>query len=125
MTVRLQDTGLSNGIWRGLLDTGTKARPDLVLSCNGELLAGLPVEVEPAASGAWALSVHLPAKLLNDGYQICQLLDRVSQNSVGQFVLFAGCAPPSDLSAEVALLRAEVEMIKRAMRQNSPQKRDK
>lgn len=125
MTVRLQDTGLSNGIWRGLLDNGTKTRPDLVLSCNGELLADLPIEIEPAASGAWALSVRLPAELLSDGYQIFQLLDRASQDSVGQFVLFAGGAPPADLTAEVALLRAEVEMIKRALRQNSPQKHGK
>jgi hypothetical protein len=64
------------------------------------------------------VSVDLPSEILSDGVQVVALRSTVTGAVLDRITLLAGDALDEDLRAEVGLLRAELEMLKRAFRQH-------
>lgn len=60
----------------------------------------------------------IPAEAVADGVQTFVIFDAAGSTRLGDFTLIAGEAVSDDLRAEVELLRAELDMLKRAFRRH-------
>ncbi|CUH65256.1 hypothetical protein TG4357_01762 [Thalassovita gelatinovora] len=116
----LTKTRLFEGVWEGVLtvDAGKRrVSPQIEVI---HLEARLPdVElVEDAEAGQWVLRVPIPAALLSDGVQSFVIRDADSGDVLESFAILAGEVMADDLRAEIALLREELDMLKRAFRRH-------
>lgn len=108
----LQDARIRSGQWLARLDWPGEGVPQIALwDAEAEIA---PVDVVRAGDG-WELSVTIPVAHLSDGWQTF-LVREASGTTLGHFSLLAGAAPDADLRAEIAALRAEVDLLKRAVR---------
>lgn len=108
----LQTSLIRAGRWEGLWLAAQ--RPDLHLMHRNEILPGL--DIIPAGEGQWQLVFALPVERISEGVQtflLCQ-----GAETVGQFWIQAGEAVEADLPAEIALLRAELDLLKQAFRRH-------
>ena len=112
----LTNTRLINGMWEGLLSGAAQTKPDLKVSHLGNPVDGLRLQHEPAHD-AWRVEVPIPAHLISEGVQTFIIHDAKGQ-TLGSFALLAGDVLSEDIRAEVDLLRAELDMLKRTFRQH-------
>lgn len=114
MQMTLTPTRFQNAVWEGLI-TGTE-KPDVQVMLHGEPVPG--VTIEPVADG-WALSVPVPPSAISDGAHSLVIRDATTDRDLGHFTIIAGSAAADELVAEVGLLRAELDMLKRTVRRLS------
>ena len=114
----LTKTRLFEGVWEGVLsgEAGANA-PEIEVTHLQQPLDGIEV-IERPASGDWALRVPVPADRIADGVQTFVIRDRTSGTVLDSFSLVAGDALANDLRAEIALLREELDLLKRAFRRH-------
>ncbi len=114
--VEVEVTGLTDGVWTAVLRGVSKARkaPAIQAMMGGSVLDGLDVTPRPGEANAWDLRLMLPATVLNDG-MTC-ILFRLDGQTVADLVLMAGTPIADDLRAELALMRAELDLLKKVMR---------
>ncbi|MFQ6546339.1 hypothetical protein AADZ90_000170 [Aestuariibius sp. 2305UL40-4] len=110
----LTSLGLTEGIWEALVAADDK--PALVVEHDGTPLADTEVKAGPE-DGQWLLRVPVPASALSDGIQIFRVLDGDGA-TLGQFEILAGAPLATDIRAELALLRAELDLLKSAFRRH-------
>ena len=79
----------------------------------GEELEG--VVLTETADGL-ELAVRVPAEILGDGVTTVLVTDAASGARLGSFAILAGEAVEGDLRAELDLMRAELDMLKKAFR---------
>lgn len=108
---------LRNGIWEGRV-TGAPAgqRPEISVRHHDEPVE--TVELTEDESGDWDLKITIPALAIADGVQSFVIFDPATGAKLGDFALIAGEAASEHLRAEVDLLRAELDMLKRAFRRH-------
>lgn len=113
----LTKTRFQDGLWEGLLvaDHGNPRPPEIAASFQERPVHGVLVTntVEP---GAWVVEVPVPVEALGDGVQTIVIHDARDGGVLDSFTLIAGDALSEDIRAEVALLRAELDLFKRAFR---------
>lgn len=68
--------------------------------------------------GLWALRIAIPPELLSDGVQVFVISDKASGEKLESFTIVTGEPLEDDIRAEVDLLRAELDMLKRAFRRH-------
>lgn len=114
----LTKTRLFEGTWEGVLsgEAGVGA-PDIEVTHLQQPLDGVEVSARPD-SGDWALRVPVPADRIADGVQTFVIRDRDSGTVLDSFSMVAGDALAYDLRAEIALLREELDLLKRAFRRH-------
>ena len=82
----------------------------------------LPVEAVTLVDGPsdreWILTVDVTADMLSDGVQTVLVEDAATDEPLGRLHLICGEPLDEDLRAEVDLLRAELDMLKRAFRRH-------
>ena len=107
---------LMEGIWEGAL-TGANGAPDLrALHLDREILG---LEVFPQDDGdGWNVRLPIPMELISDGVQTFVIVDAATGDQLAHFALLAGEALAEDIRAETDLLRAELDMLKRAFRRH-------
>lgn len=105
---------LAGGVWEGLLP-GVAAEPRLRATHEGREVPG--VTVAPG-QGGWVVRVPVPPAAVADGVQTVVVADAATGEALGSFALVAGEALALDLRAELDLLRAELDMLKRAFRRH-------
>lgn len=94
---------------------GAGAPPALELSVGDGVVEGLEIA---ETRGGWIARATLPPQALNDG-QTAVLLRRAGDGEVlARIGVRVGDAADADLAAEVAFLRAELDMLKRAFRRH-------
>ncbi|MFK7750909.1 MAG: hypothetical protein AB8B51_00025 [Sedimentitalea sp.] len=109
---------LSQGTYLGHI-TGAAtsgARPDIRVTYLDQ-----PIEAELADNdtpGTWSLSFAIPPHALTDGVHSFLIFDSEADLKLGDLTLIAGAPAADDLRAEVELLRAELDMLKRAFRRH-------
>ena len=115
---RLQKLGFRAGIWEGLLSgISGKEAPRIDVMAGG---AALPdVQVRGGGADGWILSVPIPPEMLLDGIAVFVVTDAGSGATLGQFALAVGEPAEDDLRVELGLLRAELDLLKRAVRRLS------
>ena len=112
----LTKTRLIEGVWEGVL-TGlpSDSSPTIAVEHLGKSLDG--VEVMGTDNG-WGIRVPIPVELISDGVQSFVVLDKSTGQKLGSFSILAGDALADDIRAEVDLLRAELDMLKKAFRRH-------
>jgi hypothetical protein len=112
MQATLTGTRIVEGRWHGLL--AGLADPRLVVEHLGR---PLPFQIAPVAGGH-AVTVPIPAELLSDGVQTFVIRQDGQAEVLASFAVIAGAMVDTDLRAELDLLRAELDMLKRAFRRH-------
>lgn len=100
-----------NGLWQGYLQADTEPRVEV--RYLGENLDDVRVS---ASDDGWNLTVPVPVAALSDGVHCFVIVEAVTSEKLGDFTIIAGTPAADDLRAEVELLRAELDMLKRAFR---------
>ena len=112
---------LAGGVWEGLLATAQGVKPRLTLRHRDDLI-GEP-EVTAATHpgtrpGEWLVRFRLPLDRITDGVQTFVVENADTGDALAHETIIAGDALNEDLHAEVDLLRAELDMLKRAFRRH-------
>ena len=113
----LTKTRLRAGVWEGVISS-IKDEPEIIVVHLEKMLAGVKVQPLPNQMGEFLLSVPIPANLLNDGVQTFVIIDKNTEETLGSFAIIAGSPLDDDLRGEIALLRAELDLLKRAFRRH-------
>lgn len=115
----LTKTRLAGGVWEGVLSGGKPgaAPPRIEVTHLQEPLEGVEVVARPGNEG-WTLRVPVPADRIADGFQTFVIRDGESGAVLDSFALLAGEALSQDIRAEMALLRAELDLLKQAFRRH-------
>ena len=120
MAWTLEKTSLRGGVYRGILAHGGRAKvapPNLVAEHDKSplYLSITPIE---GTTNQHQVTVEMPSSLISDGVQMVTICAEGEETPLATFAIVAGDAVPDDLPEEVALLRAELEMLKRAFRRH-------
>lgn len=107
---------LAEGVWEGLLSAQASVAPRLLLRHRDELV-GEPETVK-AEEGHWLVRFRLPLDRLSDGVQTFVIEDANTGDALAHETIFAGELVDGDIRAEVSLLRAELDLLKRAFRRH-------
>lgn len=115
----LTKTRFVEGIWEGLLVavTADAPPPEISVTLQDAPVRGVTV-TQTANPARWAVEVPVPVQAVGDGVQTFLILDGHSGETLERFTLIAGEAAGDDIRAEMALLRAELDMLKRAFRRH-------
>lgn len=115
----LTKTRLFEGVWEGRLthDGDGNTQPDIEVTHLEQSIPGIEI-TENEAGGFWTLRVPIPADVIADGVQTFLIRDRRSGVTLDSFALMSGDALGHDIRAEMALLREELDMLKRAFRRH-------
>lgn len=114
----LTKTRIRAGVWEGVLSGPTAAPPALEVLLLGVAITGVTVTAIPDRSGEWAVRVPIPSEALSEGVQTFIIRDVATEEKLAHFTIITGVAMEEDLRAEVDLLRAELDMLKRAFRRH-------
>ncbi len=110
----LTPTRFENATWEGHITAD--AEPGIEAHYLGEQIGD--IELSPNGDG-WTLRVPVPMAALSDGVHCILIHDAKANQKLGDFTIIAGAPAAEDLRAEVALLRAELDMLKRAFRRSN------
>lgn len=111
--VEILELRIRRGVCEGRLSGGGETAPQLRFEA-GEVAMPAPRLTRDAEG--WGFAQDLPAALLNEGAQAVLIVDAARGVQIGQFALSVGEALADDLRAEVAQLRAEMDLLKTAFR---------
>ena len=114
---KLVKTRLRSGVWEGVLN-GVSGQPLLEVLHLETPVPGTTVTEIPDRPGDWAVRVPIPVEVLSEGVQTFLIRDGVSGDKLGHFTIITGVAMEDDIRAEMDLLRAELDMLKRAFRRH-------
>jgi hypothetical protein len=117
--VTLTKLRLIEGVWHGVLTRGTHDawQPDLVVTHLDQEIEGVEVEHDRVEE-CWYVRVPIPADRIADGVQTFLVRDRQEDSVLASFAIVAGDALAEDIRAEIGLLRAELDMLKKAFRRH-------
>ncbi len=112
-------TRMRDGVWEGIVSGAgdASARPDIHVSHLDQPVPGVELSHD-ADAGRWSLRIPIPTGAIADGVQTFVVFDGADNDKLADFTLVAGEAMADDLRAEVELLRAELDMLKRAFRRH-------
>jgi hypothetical protein len=113
---RLVETRIAGGVWEGILSGAKDGTPAIEALHAGRTVEGVEVVSIPGKAAQFAVRVPIPAWALNDGVQT--FLVRSDEVTLAQFTLIAGQPLDADLRAELSLLRAELDLLKRAFQRH-------
>lgn len=114
----LTKTQMRQGVWEGVLTGATEgALPKLDVTHQGAQVPN--VAISPSQDGkAHTVSIPIPSEAISDGMQTLLVTDADNDTKLGTITLMAGEALGDDMRVEVDLLRAELDMLKRAFRRH-------
>lgn len=104
---------IAGGVWEAVV---TAAEPPVIEALHGgRAIEG--VSVTPAGSGRYSLRVPIPDWVLNEGVQ--SILVQAGAARLAVITLVAGEPMDEDIRAELSLLRAELDLLKRAFQRHA------
>ena len=113
--LKLEDGRIAGGVWEAVL-TGAATVPVIEALHAGRLIEGVEVQPVTGKVGRFTLRVPIPAWALNDGVQI--FLVQSGGTMLARFTLVAGQPVEEDIRVELSLLRAELDLLKRAFQRH-------
>ena len=113
----LTKTRMLEGVWQSVLTGAGEDKPDITVMHEETTVPDFKL-VRNDAEDYWLLSVPIPASAIADGVQTLLVMDRGTDEKIGQIVMVADGVVSGDLHAEMELLRAELDMLKRAFRRH-------
>lgn len=118
--IKLVKTRLHAGIWEGELHVPDEIEtlPNLEVTHLDQPVGDHVLDEDPDRSGVWFFRVAVPAELISDGVHVFLIVNQDTGEKLESFSIIAGEALSDDTRAELALLRAELDMLKRAFRRH-------
>lgn len=116
-TLQLTKTKMIQGVWQGVVTGAGSEPPEIEVTHQDKPVSGVTLD-ENKKTGFWVLSVPIPPEAIADGVQTLLILDKADATQLGHITLLAGEALGDDIRAEINLLRAELDMLKRAFRRH-------
>lgn len=111
----LTQTRIAEGWWEGVLN-GAEGDPPVEAWHQDRRIDGVAVTKLAGKSGQHAVRVPIAASVLSEGVQT--VLIKVGDEVLARFTIVAGVPMEDDLRAEISLLRAELDLLKRAFRRH-------
>ncbi|WP_370229266.1 hypothetical protein [Cognatishimia sp.] len=117
-TYTLTKTRLFEGVWDGVLTS--KSSDGIAPTIEVTLLEKLLDHVTLIENGdnRWILRIPIPSTAIADGVHTFLIREKSSGETLESFSIIAGEAVAEDIRAEMDLLRAELDMLKRAFRRH-------
>lgn len=116
--VKLLTSQIRGGGWHGRIEYDADGPPEIEILHEQRALSDLRVTRADEGTNVWLVDMPLPATLINEGIQTFIVRDKVTHETICHFSILAGEILTGNLSAEVELLKAEVEMLKRVIRRH-------
>lgn len=107
---------LHAGVWEGTLTGPADTSPVLVMRHDDEIIPGLTMDF--SSDGVWAVRAPVPADRISDDVQTFVIVDEGSDTILNSFTVFAGDQMNDAMQVEIDLLRAELDLLKRAFRKH-------
>ena len=118
MSLRIEPTRFAEGIWRALLSQPSDLKappPKIDVLLQGCLIRD--VRVDPLnMENCYELSVPIPPEAIGFGTYMLLIVEQGSSKVLARIVLSGGDLNGEDLRAEMAELRAEIDLLKRLFR---------
>ena len=115
--LQLTKTKMRQGVWQGIITQSGTDTPVVDVTHQKTTVEGVSL-VHDSAANHWVLSVPIPAEAIADGVQTLIIRDKMTDEKIGHITLLAGEVLGDDIRAEMDLLRAELDMLKRAFRRH-------
>ncbi|MBV7408344.1 hypothetical protein [Maritimibacter sp. DP1N21-5] len=112
----LTKTRIHAGTWEGVL-TGAETPPDIEVTHHGLVVDGATLRGDPEVEGQFRVSVPIPLELLSEGVQTF-IISQKDGDRLASFTIVMGQPLDEDFRAEMELIRAELDMLKRAFRRH-------
>lgn len=116
-TLTLTATRMRRGVWEGVIDNAQSGVPQIRVTHLDQPVPDFDL-IENTDAGHWVLKVPIPIDAIADGVQTFVITDQIDGEKLGHFTLIAGEALGDDMRVEMELLRAELDMLKRAFRRH-------
>jgi hypothetical protein len=115
----LTKTRLFEGVWEGVLTSRGEAnvQPSIDVMYLEKKQPGVEV-IENREAGNWLVRVRIAPELISDGVHVFLIRDARTGETLESITMLAGEALGDDIRAETELLRAELDMLKRAFRRH-------
>ena len=118
MSLPIEPTRFAEGIWRALLNQSSDLKappPKIDVLLQGRPIRG--VRVDPLnMENCYELSVPIPPEAIGSGTYMLLIVEQGSSKGLARIVLSGGDFNGEDLRAEMAELRAEIDLLKRLFR---------
>ena len=116
----LVKTRLQAGIWEGVLSNGlgTGEPPEIAVTHQERPVTSVAITADSRNPGTWNVKIAIPPDLLSDGVQTFLILDAETGEKLDSFTIVTGAPLEDDIRGELDLLRAELDMLKRAFRRH-------
>lgn len=118
--IELTKLRMVEGVWHGALKHHGRApdwEPNIEVTHLDFAVDGVEV-TQDRVEERWLVSVPIPSDRIADGVQTFVIRDRREDMLLGSFSIVAGDALAEDIRAELSLLRAELDMLKKAFRRH-------
>ena len=116
MGMTLTRTRLQGGRYEGILTADDM--PPVIEAVHMERIIGT-ADVSPSTGkNRFQVGFDLPASVVSDGVQVVSLRSASDGEVLDRITLLAGAALDEDLRAEIALMRDELDLLKRAFRRH-------
>ncbi len=116
-TLELTKTKMKQGVWQGVITGAGGDMPKIKVTHQNQPVEGVALVYNEKADH-WLLSVTSPPEAIADGVQTLMIQDAATQTELGHITVMAGEILGDDIRAEMDLLRAELDMLKRAFRRH-------
>lgn len=118
--VVLTKTRIQAGTYEAVLTAETEGNyhPDLVAVHLERELDGLSVTEDPKLGNTWYVRFEIPRNVLTDGVQTFLINEKQTGDTLDSFSIITGEVLSDDIRAEMNLLRAELDMLKKAFRRH-------
>jgi hypothetical protein len=113
----LTKTLMLEGIWQGVITGAGATKPEIGVTHANANVPDFKL-VRNDTADHWLLTVPMSAAAIADGIQTVLIVDRQTDQKIGDIVVIGDDVSSVDLRAEMNLLRAELDMLKRAFRRH-------
>jgi len=116
----LVKTRIQAGIWEGVLSggLGTGEAPQIAVTHLNQPVTTVAVTPDTLSPGTWTVKIAIPPDSLSDGVQTFLISDPDTGKTLDSFTVVTGEPLEDDIRAELDLVRAELDMLKRAFRRH-------
>jgi hypothetical protein len=114
----LERVSLAQGEYRGLL-RGDGSPPEVRAVLDGAPVPGLEITAVPGVPGGWQVTCPVPAEMIADALRV--LTFEAEGDVLDTLAVAAGGMVEADVRAEIEVLRAELALVKTALRRIASQ----
>lgn len=108
---------LVGGLWEGFLASSGPKPPSLRVR-HADTLVAEPETIPKGDGESWLVRFRVPPEAISDGVQTLVIEDVETGDALAHETIVAGEVFDDDIRAEIGLLRAELDMLKRAFRRH-------